>query len=366
MIKRRTVLLGMPGFAAAQARLLRIGSTFDDSGVERANGSGCHQGALACFESVNRSGGIRGSKLELVKADDQFNPDVARRNVRAFEADRSVLGLLSPLGTRQTLAVMEAATSLPIVGPYTGTAALRRTSPTNVFWVRATYDEEVERLIANAVTLGVTRVGIVYPDDPFGRQVLEAFTRSMESRRLKPAVLAKTPGTTSKDVNPAVKAVAASDAQLVIMSLAGVAPLFVDAYRAVGGGATLYGLSISASAANVKSMGQQSRGVGFAIVVPSPFSRRHELVRRYQSDMSAAGVKDLSLPSLEGYVNARVMVEGLRRAGTSITRDSLHSALAGIEALDLGGMRIGYGRTNRIGGHFVDVAVVGQHGQLLV
>lgn len=366
MIKRRTVMLGVPGLAVAQTKMLRIGSTFDNSGVEKANGSGCYQGALACFEAVNRGGGVAGNRLELVKADDQFNPDLARRNAQAFEGDRSVLGLLAPLGTRPTVAVMEAVTSMAIVGPYTGSPALRRTSPPNVFWVRATYDEEIERLIANAVTLGVSRIGIVYPDDAFGRQALEAFRHSMGKRRLNAAVLAKTPSTTSKEVDSAAKSIAASDAQLVLMALGGVAPLFVEAYRALGGGATLYGLSIIASTINVKSLGDQSRGVGFAIVVPSPFSPRHEIVRRYQADMAAAGFGDLSLSSLEGYVDARVMVEGLRRAGASPTRESLLSALASIEALDLGGMRIGYGRTNRVGGHFVDVAVVGQNGRLLV
>lgn len=356
--------VGLP--ALAQPKTLRLGTTFDNSGVEKANGIGGHQGAKACFDAINRSGGIGGTKLELVPADDQFKPDLAKANALAFEADRSVLGLLTPLGTRQTVAVMEAVTSMAIVGPNTGTAALRKSSPPNLFWVRASYDQEVGRLIANAVTLGVTRIGLVHPNDPLGKSVLDAFERAMAQHGLKPVAVATTPSTTSKEVEPAAKALAEAAPHVVIMALAGVAPLFVETFRSLGASATLYGLSIGASAANIKAMGTHGRGVGFAIIVPSPFSPKHEIVRRYQVDMAAAGFHELSLPSLEGYINARVMAEGLRRAGTGVTRDALVAALDHIEALDLGGMRIGYGRGNRIGGNFVDVAVIGQNGRLLV
>lgn len=355
--------LGWP--AAAQSKPLRLASTFDNSGVERANGSGCFQGALACIDAVNRNGGVGGSKIELVMADDEFKPELAKKNAATFRADKSILGLLTPLGTRQTAAVMEAVQDMAIVGPNTGTAALRKTSPSNLFWVRASYDQEVDKLIGNAITLGVSRIGIVYPNDPLGKSVLGAFERSMAERRLKPAVVATTPNTTSKEVEPAAKAVAEADPQLVIMVLAGVAPLFVQTLRDLGSACTLYGLSISASTVNIKAMGDKGRGVGFALIVPSPFAPKYEIVRRYQADMTAAGHTELSLPSLEGYINARVMVEGLRRAGQGVTRESLIAALDRIEALDLGGMRIGYGRGNRIGGQFVDVAVIGPNGRLM-
>ena len=60
-----------------------------------------------------------------------------------------------------------------------------------------------------------------------------------------------------------------------------------------------------------------------------------------------------------------VAAEGLRRAGTGVTRESLIAALDRIEALELGGLRVGFGKGNRIGGHFVDVAVIGQDGRML-
>ena len=354
---------GIPAFALG--RTLRIGSTLDNSSVEKANGSGLHLGATAYFGALNKAGGVNGASVELVLADDQFKPDVAKANALAFEADRSILGLLHPLGTRQTAAVMDAAPTLALVGPYTGTIGLRKKAAPNTFWVRANYDQEVDKLVATAVALGTNRIGLVHPNDPFGQSLLAAFQASTAKFKLTPAVIATTPNTTSAEVDPAAEQVAKAAPQVVIMGLAGTAPLFVRALRKAGGSSTVYGLSVTASAGNIRDLGELSRGLGFSIVVPTPFASKYEVVRRYQADMKASGNADFSLSSLEGYINARVMAEGLRRAGASPSREALLAGLETIDALDLGGLRIGFGKGRHEGSNFVDVAVIGQGGRMI-
>ena len=166
-----TIGWGMPVFAA---RTIRIGCTLDHSGVEKANGSGLHQGAMAYFDAVNKLGGIGGLQIELMLSDDQFKPELAKTNALAFGADRSVVAMLHPLGTRQTAAVMDAVQDVAVVGPNTGTVWLRRKGATNVFWVRANYDREVEKLVATATTLGTRSIGLVHPNDPLGQSLLAA------------------------------------------------------------------------------------------------------------------------------------------------------------------------------------------------
>ncbi|WP_421956332.1 ABC transporter substrate-binding protein [Polaromonas sp.] len=349
----------------AQPRTLRIGSTFDDSGAEKANGNGNFRGASAYFNAINKTGGIGGAKVELVMADDQFKPDIAKKNALAFQADPSILAMLNPLGTRQTAAIMETVQDMAIVGPNTGTAGLHKSSPPNVFWIRASYDAEVEKLIRTAVTLGMTKIGIVYPKDPLGASVLAGFQKAMADVKLEPVILATTPGTASTEVEPAAQAIAKVQPQMVVMVLGGIAPLFLKALRAAGGTSTIYGLSISASPANITAMGDSGRGLGFAMVVPSPFATKNELVRRYQLDMAASGWSDYSTPTLEGYANARVLAEGLRRAGAKVTRASLITALDSITGFNLGGMTISFGNGNRNGGNFVDVGVLGAGGRLV-
>lgn len=355
-------VLGMPVFAQ-QARTIRIGASFDNSGVEKPNGSGLFAGSSACINAINKAGGIHGSKIELVMADDQFKPDIAKSNAQAFAADASVLAMLHPLGTRQTAEIMDAVPGMAVIGPNTGTVALRKKNAPNTFWVRANYDQEVDKLIATAAVLGINKIGIVHSNDPLGQSVLAACKTSLARHKLEPAVIATTPSTTSLEVEGAADAIAKAAPQVVITGLAGTAPAFIKALRKAGGNSTVYGLSIMASA--LTPMGDAARGVGFALIVPSPYSTRHEVVRRYQADMEASGNKQFSLPSLEGYMDASVLVEGLRRAGPAPTRAALIGALAGIEAFDLGGVKINFGRSNREGSQFVDVAVIGSNGRLV-
>jgi branched-chain amino acid transport system substrate-binding protein len=369
--RRRQVLTGLAATAAAglgfpafaQGRAIRIGTTFDNSSVEKANGQGLYQGSSAFFNALNKSGGINGTKVDLAMADDTFKPDVAKANALAFEKDSAVLALLHPLGTRQTSEVMDAVPGMAVVGPITGTVSLRKKTSPNTFWVRVNYDQEVEKLVTTAAVLGQSRIGLVHSNDPLGQSVLAAFKTALAKAKLEPAVIATTPNTTSMEVGPAAEAIAKAKPQVVIIGLAGTAPVFMKALRDAGGNSSAYGLSITASA--LAAMGDLARGLGFVIVVPSPYSTKFEIVRRYQADMVANGTKDFSLTSLEGYMNAAVLAEGLRRAGGSPTRASVLAGMASIENFDLGGVKISYGRTNREGGQFVDVAVIGSRGQML-
>jgi ABC-type branched-subunit amino acid transport system substrate-binding protein len=197
------VLAGFATRPRAAERPLRIGSTLDLSGAEKANGTGLNIGASAYFAAVNAAGGVNGAHLELLTQDDQFKPDLAKANALAFEADRSVLAILHPLGTRQTAAVMEAVPAMAVIGPNTGTVGLRKKAAPNTFWVRANYDQEIDKLIETAATLGTTTIGLVHPNDPLGQSLLAAFNASVARHKLTPVVIATTPGTTSPEVGPA-------------------------------------------------------------------------------------------------------------------------------------------------------------------
>ena len=208
---RRQVLTRMTGVAAAasmglpvfaQARSIRIGATFDNSSVEKANGTGLFLGSSAYFNALNRAGGINGTKVELVMADDQFKPDVAKSNALAFHADNSVLAMIHPLGTRQTAEVSDAVPGMAVVGPNTGTVSLRKKAAPNTFWVRANYDQEIDKLIATAAVLGQSRIGIVYSNDPLGQSLLAGFKASLAKVKLEPAVIASTPSTTAWKSSP--------------------------------------------------------------------------------------------------------------------------------------------------------------------
>ncbi|QIL83400.1 ABC transporter substrate-binding protein [Diaphorobacter sp. HDW4A] len=253
---------------------------------------------------------------------------------------------------------------LPVIGPNTGATSLHKSGANNVFWVRTNYDFEVERLVRFADTLGLKRIALAYPDDPFGQAVLVSFRGALANHGLMPVGIASTPNTASLEVEPAARQLAGMQAQVLIMSLAGTMPALHKAYRAAGGAAVCLGLSVSGSASNILQLAQSQSKPIFSVIVPAPNAQRFALVRRYQRDMLASGFDSMSLLSLEGYVDAAVLVEGLRNAGPKVDRESLIAGLESLSDFDLGGVRMRFGKGRREGNTYTDIVTVDANGKL--
>jgi hypothetical protein len=81
--------------------------------------------------------------------------------------------------------------------------------------------------------------------------------------------------------------------------------------------------------------------------------------------MTAAGNTDFSHLSLEGYINAKVTTEGLRRAGKALTRAGLVSALDSMRNYNLGGMEVSFGQGAASGSRFVELTLVNSQSKLI-
>jgi ABC-type branched-subunit amino acid transport system substrate-binding protein len=117
----------------------------------------------------------------------------------------------------------------------------------------------------------------------------------------------------------------------------------------------------------VKVAGDEgARGVAIAQAFPNPNGVSMRLQREFREAMRDAypEIQAYSSFQLEGYVSARVLVEGLRRVSGEISADSVAAALKGMGTLDLGGFTVSFGRSNE-GSRFVDIGVVGEGGKLL-
>jgi branched-chain amino acid transport system substrate-binding protein len=357
--------LGAPVRAALPVATIRVGCTLDLSTTERHHADALHEGARVAFDAYNRDGGWRGRHIELARLDDQSRAELAAENARQFAADPSVVALLQPIGNAPAAAVMDAVQGLPIVGPHAGSAALREKPAEHTFFVRADHDQEVRRLVEHARAQGLRQIGAVAPGDPLGEELVAGLARAAQALELPAPVIARTPDTDSLDVQPAARELARAQPQTVLVLLGRTAASFVAELRTAGGSCPLFGLSIAGRQAVIGRLGPHARGFGFAMVVPSPFQTRHGVARGYQRDLADTSPSVLSLPGLEGYINARVLIEGLRRApGPAFTRGAVLAGLQRIGELDLGGFRLSYAGSRR-GSRFVDVGVLDAEGRLL-
>jgi ABC-type branched-subunit amino acid transport system substrate-binding protein len=169
-------------------------------------------------------------------------------------------------------------------------------------------------------------------------------------------------------VGNAVKDVLAADPDTVVMiAITAPAAQFVRQYRAAGGRGFLFNISTANVEGMTKAIGSSvAQGVGISQVFPFPYSATLPLVSEYQSLMAryAKGVS-YSYPSMEGFMNAKVLVAALRKAGRSPTRASIRQALQGLGELNLGGYPIKFSADNHIGSRYVELTVVSKNGALV-
>jgi branched-chain amino acid transport system substrate-binding protein len=304
-------------------------------------------GARAYLNSVNDQGGVHGRKIRLVSRNDGYEPDKAIACVnQLIQADKVfAMGFFVGTPTGAKVVAMAEAHKVPAVGFFTGAEILRVPVRRNVIHVRASYYDEARAQVDNLVgTLGMSRVAVFYQEDAFGIAVLEGVKIALKRHNLAPVALGTFPRNTM-DVAKGLAQIKPANPEAVVM-VGTYAPLaeFVKRARADKWKSVFLTVSFVGTEAFAKAAGKDGDGVIITQVVPPPSRQDLPAVVQYQAALKKyLPEASPNFVSLEGFVNAKVLVEGLKLAGRDLSRDKLVTAIEGIRDLDLGvGMKASY------------------------
>lgn len=369
---RRLALLGMVSLATpGMAADIVVGQVAPFSGALASTGKGLQIGSQVYFNSVNAKGGVHGAKIRVVSKDDQYKVPETINGVKEMLANEKPIALFGLVGTGNVQALLEDGVldreGVPVVGPRTGAYSLRSPVNPHLFHVRVDYRDEAEKMVAQLAPFGINRIAALYQDDPFGKDGLTGIELAMSKRKLELIAKGSYEKNTTK-VEEAVKTISKTNPQAVLMiSNTAATAEFIKQYRAVDKGAQLLTISVTDPVGVVKAIGPElARGLVIVTVVPQPHKVVVPLAKEFQQNFKLYGPKDVepSFSHLEGYLTAKVLVEGLRRAGPNPTRKTLLKELESIERFDVGGYEITYGKGNRAGTNYVDIGIIGPDGKL--
>ena len=348
------------------AKRIVIGQSAAFRGPASELGIEMRSGAEAYFEHVNKQGGVHGRRIELISMDDGYEPDRAAANTRKLIQD-GVFLLFGYVGTPTSNAAKPIFTEaqVPFVGPFTGAESLR--SPVNrfIFNVRASYFAETDKIVEQLVNLGLTKIAVFYQNDAYGQAGLAGVERAVKKRKLGISVTGTVERNTI-DVAAAVKAIAATEPQAVVMvSAYKSCAAFIREMKKAGSNPQFINVSFVGSRALANELGDTGRGVGITQVVPFPWNVGVPVVREYQRLFGAfSGKTEYSFTSLEGFIAAKVLVEGLRRTGPMLTRERFISTMENF-TFDTGGFVVTYTPTDHNGSTFVELTVITKEGKFL-
>jgi ABC-type branched-subunit amino acid transport system substrate-binding protein len=349
---------------ASQAQIL-IGQTAGFTGPVGAGVKETTDGAKLYIDAINAKGGVNGQKIELISLDDKFDPKLAGENARKLIEEQNVAAMFLTRGTPHTEAMLPLLEKhgVPLVGPSTGAMVLHQPVKKHVFNVRATYQREAEKAVTHLNSMGITRIGLVYADDSFGADGVAGAQKGFAAAKLQPAVLEKF-NRGKPDFGPIAPKVVQSNAQAIIMVASGQAVVDgMKAFRAAGSAAQIVTLSNNASSGFIKSLGDNARGVIVTQVFPYERSIAYSMVKEAQELSKAKGTGDISPAMLEGFAAAKVLVEGLKRAGAKPTREKIQAALESIRKFDIGGLEVNYSPEDHTGLDFADLSIIGTDGK---
>jgi branched-chain amino acid transport system substrate-binding protein len=325
-----------PGVTKAS---ILIGSCSALSGPASFLGIQTQVGALAYFHMVNDSGGVYGRKIELKSRDDGYDPEQTSTCFNALlKDDVFSMGFFVGTPTAAKYVPMAESEKIPVVGLFTGAQMLYEPLKHDIINVRASYFDETREQVDNLwQARGVRKIGVIYQDDAFGKAVLEGVQRALAKHHATPDALGTFQRNTL-DVSAGMKSVreAKPEAVIVVGPYAPVAAILKDAH-ASGWYPLFLTVSFVGTEGLIRAAGPDAEGVVVTQVVP-PYDRTDlPTIKLYRDalDKYMSGASP-SFVSLEGFVNAMVMVQGLRVAGQDLTREKFISAIESLHNSDMG------------------------------
>src|SRR6266850_1167020 len=350
--------------SGVSANAIVIGQSAPLTGANAELGNDIRNGALAYFRRVNEAGGVHGRKIELVSLDDGNQvPRSEANSKKLIEEDGvfALFGYASATLSRPALPFVEKH-KVPFLSPFTGADPMRVYNR-YVYNTRASYADELEKIVEHYSTFGTKRFAIVHYDDPVGKENLAAVERALKKRNLAPVSRGAFKDRAKPDIAGGLKDVMQGEPEVVILTtLYKASADLIRAAKKAGFEAQMVSNSFPGASPLAKELGQDGAGVAIAQDVPAPTKRSLPVVKEYQAAIEKQlGKKDYSFTSLEGFIGAKVIVEALRRAGPKPTRDSFMAALDGMKDFDTGGFLINFSPTDHNGSSYVELTVIGKN-----
>ncbi len=361
------------GFALADQgvddKRILLGQSAALTGPASALGTAMRDGALAYFESVNAAGGVNGRQIILSTLDDGYDPVRAGANTGALVDKAKVFALFGYVGTPTSNAAQSwvAKQDVPFFAPMTGAQSFREPFDRNIFNIREGYAQETEKIVEHLEAIGASKqIAVLYQNDAYGQSGLDGVTQALKKRKLTVFATASVERN-STDVAAAVaKMKAAAPRAVILISAYKSSAAFIRAMRKDAASVPFFwNVSFVGSRALAGELGAEARGVMISQVIPSPWDDKLGVVKEYRKLYLTKPGREPDYASLEGFMAAKVFVEGLRHVKGEPTRKNFIHSLETMGPYNLGGYTVKFGAGDHNGSDYVDLSIITEGGKIM-
>lgn len=337
---------------------IKLGSSLALDGPAGYLGTQIIHGMDAYMKSINEKGGVNGRRIAVVGYNDGYEPEPCFKNTQKLLEQDKVFALTCYVGTPTSVKAMPlwTAAKTPALGFFTGAESLR--APFNRYnvHVRASYYEEAAAIVDVFVNkLKFKKIAVFYQNDAFGEAVKKGTELALQKYGMTPAAYGTFERNTLEVADGLAKILPSQpDAVVMVGTYSPLAKFVKEAKRGGLPKALFHTVSFVGPEAFAHELGADAGNCVVTAVMPPYNNSKLPLIAEYKAVLAKHYPLDLpNFVSLEGFVNAKVLVEGLRRAGKTPTRENFIAAVESMSPFDLGGISVNYSASNHVGLHKV-------------
>ena len=334
---------------------VRIGVHLDLSGPINFWGVPMRNGHQMRVEELNEKGGVNGRKIRLIIEDNGYDPKKGVLASQKLIQQDKVFALAGVLGTPIVMASMQTALDAGVPHIFPGSNARGMFEPYHKlkFSMAAPYDGQVKaglKWVANAK--GTKRLGIIYQDDDFGKELRDAWVE--QAKALKIEVVAEASykrGDTNFSSQVARMKQANADLigiGTVVRETIGVA----TEAKKLGWDVPMLA-SAAACNAQVPALGKENVEGVYIVCQYLPFDYANEspAVKDWMDRYKKRFNTDADVSAAISYDIMDMTIQGLQAAGRDVTVDKFIAGLEGIKNWQdiFGAPPQSYGPNQRLG-----------------
>ncbi len=358
-----------PGAAAPHEGDIHFGMIAPFSGANKGSGSELKVGVETAFDVANDAGGVNGRMVRLDTADDGYDPSRTPDLAKSMLEKYKVLGFVCNFGTPTSASILPYVLEhkLLFFGALTGADVLRRDPPDRyVFNYRPSYAEETDaavRYLVKVRRLRADEIAVFAQQDGFGNSGYSGVERAVRSLNETTAAptLRLNYARNTVDVASAVASLKKHRKEIkavVMVATYRAAAKFIEKTREVFPDLIYTNVSAVGSTALAEELmllgPRFAEGIVVTQIVPPP-DGYSTLALEYKAALAKySSSESPDYVSLEGYVDAKILLEELKRAGPNLDSDKLVDAFEKTHDLDLGlGVMVNFGRNDHQAMHKV-------------
>lgn len=371
LILTLTAVWSAPAFAEEEKKQLPIvlGTSTALSGPTQSLGIEIKRGIETYFARINEEGGVYGRRIKFITLDDGYVPEAAARNMHVLIDEEKVLAVLGNMGTPTAAVTIPIATEKKtlLFAPGTGAELLRQYPPNRyVINYRASYAQETAVMVRGILEAGILpyEIAMFTQNDSFGEDGYMGIIKSLEAAGYDQGHLLPHGRYERNTVNIEQGIITILEAPvkpkvIIMVGAYAACAKFIRIMKHVLSDVIYMNVSFVASTALKNALGSDGEGVIITQVVPH-FESNLPLTREYLKDLKSHDPDaEPDFLSLEGYIIARIFIEGLKRAGPEVDREKIIDAILSIKNLDIGiGTPISYTNDNHQGSQMVWPTVI--------